>query len=190
MVDKVFRGEIYYVYEVNVTGSEQEGGRPAIVVSNDIGNIHSPIIEIVYLTTKEKKPLPTHVEIRTAVKPSIALCEQIVTVYKGRVGNYIGQISDSELLRLEKALGISIGINLTVKTNKLVEKWGEAYKEEPEHSIVNAEISESSEEVRKEIVDTQPIPEEHADVMEMLVRYKTERDIYKELYMELMKRMW
>jgi len=191
MVDKVFRGKIYYVHEVEVNGNEQSGGRPAIVVSNDIGNVHSPIIEVVYLTTKEKKPLPTHVEINSAAKPSVALCEQIETVYKGRIGRYVGEISENELKWLNKALAVSIGIGLTIKSNKLVEKWGEAYAEEPDHTIAdaiaNVKIPKFPEKAKEEAVEVQPIPEEHADVTEMLVKYKTERDVYKELYMELLK---
>ena len=82
MADRVYRGEIYYIHETEGTGSEQTGGRPGIIISNDIGNEHSPVVIIVYLTTQEKKTLPTHVKINTATIPSIALCEQIETIYK------------------------------------------------------------------------------------------------------------
>lgn len=138
MVDKVSRGEIYYVYSTEVTGSEQSGGRPAVIVSNDIGNEYSPIVEVVFLTTREKKPLPTHVNIGSATKPSVALCEQIETIHKARVGNYVGQISEIEQENIDKALAISLGINLSIKSNKLVEKWAEAFREEPDHTIADA----------------------------------------------------
>lgn len=42
MVGRVYRGEIYYIHETEGTGSEQTGGRPGIIISNDIGNEHSP----------------------------------------------------------------------------------------------------------------------------------------------------
>ena len=38
MADRVYRGEIYYIHETEGTGSEQTGGRPGIIISNDIGN--------------------------------------------------------------------------------------------------------------------------------------------------------
>lgn len=38
---KYYRGQIYYVYPKDYTGSEQGGGRPAIIVSNDVGNEYS-----------------------------------------------------------------------------------------------------------------------------------------------------
>lgn len=91
-----------------------------IIVSNDVGNEHSPVAIVVYLTTQEKKNLPTHVKITTAARPSVALCEQIETVYKGRIGSYIGQISETEQKYLDKALGISIGIGVNIKANKAV----------------------------------------------------------------------
>lgn len=190
MVDKVSRGEIYYVYSAAVTGNEQNGGRPAVIVSNDIGNVHSPIVEVVYLTTKEKKPLPTHVWIASSPKPSIVLCEQIETVHKGRIGNYIGQLFDAEIKALDKALAVSLGIGLTIKSNKLVMQWGEAYAEEPDRTVANAmakiDKSEFPEEEAKATVD-EPEHVEHVDIAEMLVKYKTERDVFKELYSDLLK---
>ena len=43
----------------------KEGGRPAVIVSNDVCNEHSRVVEVVFLTTKEKPPLPTHVKINS-----------------------------------------------------------------------------------------------------------------------------
>ena len=37
------RGDIYYADLNPVVGSEQGGTRPVLVISNDIGNRHSPI---------------------------------------------------------------------------------------------------------------------------------------------------
>lgn len=75
------RGEIYHILpEDNETGSEQYSGRPAIIVSNEANNKFAPTLEVVYLTTKPKKALPTHVSIEAARFRSIALCEQVHTV--------------------------------------------------------------------------------------------------------------
>lgn len=126
MADRVYRGEIYYIHETEGTGSEQTGGRPGIIISNDIGNEHSPVVIIVYLTTQEKKTLPTHVKINTATRPSIALCEQIETIYKGRIGNYIGQITDTEQKNIDKALAVSIGIGIATKSGKFFGNMGKS----------------------------------------------------------------
>lgn len=106
------RGDIYYV-EVNkhnAIGSEQCHDRPAIIVSNNIGNLHSDIVEVVYLTTRTKRNLPTHVNINSAIKPSIALCEQICTISQLRLIKYIGSCSIEEMKEIDRALKISLAL--------------------------------------------------------------------------------
>lgn len=110
---EVYRGDIFFVRKGGFnTGSEQDAGRPAVVVSNDKGNEHSPCVEVVYLTTQEKNPLPTHVDIvcRTA---SIALCEQVHTVYKDRLTEYVRTCTEGEMKAIDKALMISLGLGQT-----------------------------------------------------------------------------
>lgn len=109
------RGFIYYVYrdaKETETGCEQQSGRPAIIVSNNANNAYSRTVEVVYLTTKEKPDLPTHVTIRSSRKISIALCEQIFTVSIERIGDFIGCCSDAEMDSIDLALACSIGICL------------------------------------------------------------------------------
>lgn len=97
-MEEFIRGEIYYIMPTyQEQGCEQRAGRPAIIVSNDKGNQYSGIVEVVYLTTQPKHDLPTHIDIKSAAKPSIALCEQISTISKDRVGSYIGTCTDYEL---------------------------------------------------------------------------------------------
>ena len=108
-----FRGEIYYIHAQPVVGSEQAGGRPGIIVSNDMGNEYSRTVEIVFLTTKDKKPLPTHIKIddykRAGLnKESQILAEQIITVSKEQVGEYIGSLEQGTMDKLNRALSISL----------------------------------------------------------------------------------
>lgn len=110
------RGEIYYVERSTngqTVGSEQIAGRPAIIVSNEKNNEFSPTLEVVYLTTKLKTNLPTHVDIRSAKKNSIALCEQVNTISTQRIGDYIGTCSDYEMQLIDAALMISLSLEFT-----------------------------------------------------------------------------
>lgn len=111
-MNRVFhRGEIYQIFpEEYETGSEQHSGRPAIIVSNEANNKYAPTLEIVYLTTKEKKPLPTHVSIEATVFRSIALCEQVCTIDKTRVGSYVDKLSKYEIEDVDAAIIISLGL--------------------------------------------------------------------------------
>ena len=107
----ITRGDIYYVDAIDSVGSEQRGGRPAIVVSNDKCNQHSPVVEVVYLTTSPKTPLPTHVTVRSAPRVSTALCEQVHSVDTKRFGSYCGCCTQQELSAVDMALLISLGLD-------------------------------------------------------------------------------
>ena len=71
----------------------QYGVRPAIVISNDAANENSPAITVIPLTSNRKKgQLPTHVFISNPGLScsSIALCEQIHSLDKGRMIKKLG----------------------------------------------------------------------------------------------------
>lgn len=128
------RGDIYYVHKTPYCyGSEQYGGRPAIIVSNNKCNENAEVVEVVYLTTKPKKDLPTHVKILSAPKESTALCEQISTISIDRIGEYIGHITAQEATNLEIAMLVSLDMTTGEVKEKIVTK--EVIKEVP----VNAE---------------------------------------------------
>lgn len=112
MQTTVRRGDIFYVGGGTATGSEQRANRPAVVVSNDAGNRYASIVEMVYLTTREKASLPTHVRINSAERPSLALCEQIVTACKSRLERRIGSVTAEEMQNIDKALKRSLGIRI------------------------------------------------------------------------------
>lgn len=106
----ILRGDIYYIKKhEDAVGNEQYSNRPGIIVSNDIGNEHANIVEVVYLTSDRKKLLPTHTQVMCHI-PSTALCEQIVTVAKERVGEFIRCCTEDEMERIDKALMISLGL--------------------------------------------------------------------------------
>lgn len=81
------RGDIFYISNSKcyATDPSNTEGRPAIVVSSDKLNEHADVVEVVYLTTKEKRLMPTHVEVLCKI-PSTALCETIYTVNKEMEG--------------------------------------------------------------------------------------------------------
>ena len=114
MTEQIKRGEIYYMVFDNAIGSEQDNIRPALVVSNDIGNANSPTIIVVPLTSSKKsKNLPIHVQISKSCglsNDSVALTEQIRTFDRMRLGSYIGRISEDEQAAVDIALATSVGL--------------------------------------------------------------------------------
>ena len=109
-MQNIKRGEIYYIQNSSVVGSEQSGTRPAVVVSNEKANKFSPVIEVVFLTTRRKKNLPTHVPVIVDGKQNTVLCEQITSIDVSRIGTYKGKVNDIEMEKINRSLSISLGI--------------------------------------------------------------------------------
>jgi len=105
-------GDVFYIRLGRHVGMEQAAGRPAIIVSNNFGNEHSEIVEVVYLTTRPKVPLPTHVSIaaQQGIKESIALCEQISTVSKVRLSDKLGHLNEETMNRVRSGMMVSLNI--------------------------------------------------------------------------------
>lgn len=106
------RGDIVYIHdEGRSTGHEWCKDRPAIIVSNNLCNEYSPVVEVVYTTTSRRKHLlPTHVIMHSTPLNSVAMCEGVYSVDKSRIDRVIGHCSTSELLRINNALAISLGL--------------------------------------------------------------------------------
>lgn len=95
------------VYENSI----QAGTRTCIVVSNNKGNTHSPNVEVVYTTTKEKNNLPTHFQTDSTPEHSTVLCEEVMTVPKKDLVRYYGHLSLIETCQLDKCLKVSLGLH-------------------------------------------------------------------------------
>lgn len=104
------RGEIYYIQRPDTYGGEIAKSRPAVIVSNDIFNTTSTVIEVVYLTTQPKRDLPTHAHLASSGRESTALCEQIDTVSIKRVGHYCGKCTPDEMAAIDRALEASLDL--------------------------------------------------------------------------------
>ena len=109
------RGDIYYADLSPVVGSEQGGVRPVLVIQNNVGNRHSPTVICAAITSKmNKAKLPTHIEISTRdykiVKNSVILLEQIRTIDKQRLKEYVCHIDSAMMQKVDKAIRISLEI--------------------------------------------------------------------------------
>lgn len=110
---EIKRNEIYYADLSPVVGSEQGGVRPVLILQNDVGNRYSPTTIVAAVTSRQTKAkLPTHVDIQVEDLPkdSIVLLEQIRTVDKTRLTEYIGRLDKSSMGRVDHAIVVSLGI--------------------------------------------------------------------------------
>ena len=115
------RGDIWFADLGSHPNSSVQGGcRPVIILSNNIGNIHSDTVNIVLMTRHLKKPdLPCHTEItpdhisdkRQLLEPSMVLAEQVTTISKYALLNYAGHIENTQVLqRIDNAVAAQLGI--------------------------------------------------------------------------------
>ena len=109
------RGDLYYADLGRGLGSEQQGNRPVVIIQNDVGNRHSPTVIVAAISSKVgvKAKLPTHYYMEAGsglVQPSIVLLEQIRTIDKRRLSNYIGKLDERHIHGINHALAISIGL--------------------------------------------------------------------------------
>lgn len=109
----VKRGELYYAKLPHRGKSVQRGIRPVLVIQADSLNEHSLTVMIAPLTSKQKRPdIRTHVPIVLAELPvpSQVLLEQIQTIPKRDLGQFIGTISNHEMTLVESAIMEGFGI--------------------------------------------------------------------------------
>ena len=104
------RGEVYWCEFNYGVGSEQVGKRPVVIVSNDKNNEFSNTLTVVPLTSAFKKKLPTHALVRVTGTTNVALAEQIFTVDKERICNFINRCTDEEMAWIEKCVKIQLGV--------------------------------------------------------------------------------
>lgn len=107
------RGDIYQADLNPVFGSEQGGYRPVLVIQNNRGNKYSPTVIVAAITSRLKTKLPTHVLLRNIKgldKNSVVLLEQVRTIDKKRLDNYIGTLTKEQMQKIDKALRTSTGM--------------------------------------------------------------------------------
>ena len=112
----VRRGDIYFADLSPVVGSEQGGIRPVLIVQNDVGNKHSPTVICAAITSQmNKAKMPTHIEIPAAAsgltRNSVVLLEQIRTLDKRRLREYLGRIDEKLMAEIDGAIAVSFGLH-------------------------------------------------------------------------------
>ena len=91
----VQRGDIYLADLGEGVGSEQRGERPVLIVQNNKGNLFSPTVTVLPITTKIHKSegMPTHViidDLNVLPEKSAIMAEQITTIDKTKLIRKLG----------------------------------------------------------------------------------------------------
>ncbi len=119
----VKKGDIVDVDLSGAVGVEKQndaksGGRPCVVIQNNVGNKFSPMTIVAPLTdTRQNKLLPVQVEVTAAElgfagsKDSVVECGHIRTIDgDARVRAHLGSVHPDALARIDQALAVSLGL--------------------------------------------------------------------------------
>jgi len=111
----ILRGDIWLINLDPTVGAEIKKIRPAVIISNDIANQHSPMVTVLPVTDKGEKVFPFETEIpaRTPglIKISKIKCQQIRAVDKVRLVRILGVLPDATLHATERALCLHLGLD-------------------------------------------------------------------------------
>lgn len=114
---RIYKGDIYYADLTPVVGCEQGGVRPVLIIQNNIGNLYSPTVIVAAITSRTgKQYLPTHIglgEQQNGLRQySLVMLEQVRTIDRSRLREYIGSLTDDQMAQVDSALAVSFGLEL------------------------------------------------------------------------------
>lgn len=124
---KIAIGEVYLM-RFDGTENEQSGWRPGVVFQNNTGNLHSPNIIALPLTSSIKKVgLPTHVLVRAADTglrmDSMVLCENPEKMSKMKIGKYLTRLSDQYMRQIACAHLMAVSAVSFLTQEELIAAW-------------------------------------------------------------------
>ena len=112
---EVKRMEVWFADLGNRNGSEQRGQRPVLIISNNRGNKHSPVVVIAPISSQiQKAKLPTHVVIKAAAKSmlcdSVVMFEQITTLDKSQLIYKMFELPTLYSTEVRRGITMSLGL--------------------------------------------------------------------------------
>ena len=105
------RGEVWWVDFEPALGSEVRKTRPAVIVSNDASNRAMSRVQVIPVTSNTSKLYVFESRIEVKGAQGKAMADQIMTADKQRLKKRIGKVSPSEMLGIERAIKIQLGIH-------------------------------------------------------------------------------
>lgn len=186
----VKRGQMYYVHKLPPYEESREvrpkAGRPAVIVSRDEDNFMSGTVEVAYFTSLHNVKFIRETQVKcstgTRISGSVCKCEQIDTVDKRCLGDYIGDLSDDDAYKVDNALLISLGFNIE-RISELfdIEPTGDTNAKDLQEKLESA--NEEKRALRAEVTQLQH------DLRELQSRGDTsaEAERWKQMYQDLVR---
>ena len=116
---KFKRGTIWYYkddtynngnYRAEFRTHIQTNSRPVLIISSDYGNIHSPIVNVVPITSQDKQCSVNVPIINEDGDTNYILCNQIKSIDASNLVTYMGCIDNETMVEVEKTINMVLGI--------------------------------------------------------------------------------
>jgi mRNA interferase MazF len=108
MMASIRRQDVFLVNFDPTVGVEAKKTRPAVVVSNNINNVHSPIVSISPITSNVVRVYSFEVEVSAGIgglkRRSKVMVNQTRAVDKVRLVRHIGTLPDEIMVEVNNAL--------------------------------------------------------------------------------------
>jgi mRNA interferase MazF len=92
-------------------GTEIKKTRPAVIVSNDSMNRYGARVVVVPITSNIESLFPGEAILEIKGKACRAICDQMRSIDKARLGGKLGVLSARELDELDRALRITLALS-------------------------------------------------------------------------------
>jgi len=156
---RVRRGDIFYISVPYHTGHETKKDRPGVIVScNEINKSYGTVVAA-FCSSSCSWDAPEHVRVHTTPRPSVVMCEQIYTVDRTRLGEFLGRVTRQEQREIDVAILAGLG-------------------------IADYDLASLQNAVRQEVRDEWKEQDKEAALA--LARAEAERNIYRQMYESLL----
>jgi mRNA interferase MazF len=104
------RGNVYWLAFDPSVGGEIQKTRPAVIVSNDAANTALNRVIVVPISSQTARLYPGEALIQLEGQQRKAMADQLTTASKLRIKKMIGTVSPEDMLRIERAILLQLGI--------------------------------------------------------------------------------
>lgn len=133
--DGVKRGDVYYIRFDDGPDYGLGAGRPAVVVSSQMGlDVNKGTVMVIYLTTNINRTGSHYVRITTTQRISLAKCNEIYTIDRDKLDRYVCSLNEFELKNVDSQLKFCLGLSKDDSVEDFVDKVCETENHDDNYS--------------------------------------------------------
>ena len=104
------RGDVYWINFDPSVGSEIQKKRPAVIVSNNDSNKYISRVQVIPLTSNVNRVYPCEALVLIRGKQGKVMADQLTTVDKSRVGDFIGTLHTEDMKKITKIIKLQLAL--------------------------------------------------------------------------------